>query len=200
MGPRNRRSCRSLRPNALDASRRSDIDHRRSESQKDPSPCHTVIALSSEILAFNAIDAFHKLLSEDHVLKAIKGLTIHKEIEQQVMGSTEPAGNKRVLISKDGEAVAEHVVGGAFILYRERIQIDTFIKTVKGQGNAKTEAETIKTRVREILLSEQAAWLGTGWQSHSEINEAWPSPPTSTEAVHRLTYQIQSGIEVSGEG
>jgi len=154
--------------------------------------------MSPELLQFDAIDAFHELLSKDHILEDIKGLSIHKVIEETVMGTTEPAGNRRVLISKDGEAVAEAVIGGTMILYRERIQIETYVKTVKGEANARDAAKEIWQRIRTVL--SDAEWLNKGWLSHTEVFEGWPSPPTSTEAVHRLTYEVLSGIEAIEEG
>jgi len=154
--------------------------------------------MSIEVRQFNPIDEFHEFLSKDNVLKDIKGLTIHKVIEETVMGSTEPSGNKRVLISQDGSTIAEATIGGTFTLFKQRIQIDTFIKAVKGKDDAKTLAEEIRDRIRVILLEKE--WLGSGWISHNEVNDSWPSPPSSTEAVHRFTYEVLSGMEKIEEG
>lgn len=134
------------------------------------------------------MDLVYQALSADATLKEISGLKIYKETPTGALASTPEPGNKRVLVNKEGEVRLEVKTGCQGTIMSERVRIHTIVKSTQGGENARTQADIIRKRIRELMVL--AEFPGTGWLYHIEAEDRWPTPPTATRAYHILAYDM----------
>jgi len=140
------------------------------------------------ILQPDVVDLVWKALSDDTTLKTIQGLFITKKTERRVLASTSTEGNRLALVSKTGEFIVETKTGCQGVVMAERVRIDIIVRTVEGKEDAREAADTIRKRIRELMITQE--FSGTGWLYHKEVGDRWPSPPTSTRAYCILEYDM----------
>jgi len=144
----------------------------------------------SQILQADVVDLFYGAISQDATIKNTSGIKIDKLVDRRALASTPSPdqGNKHIIISKQRSGPFEWNCGGLAGQVHEFVKIETIVKTVEGNEDARQVIDTLRVRIKEVLFSAQ--FLGTGWLMHKIVQDQFPSAPMKTRAYHVLVYDV----------